>query len=213
MQRAENKVYLKIKGKPILCYSLEKFTLCELIDEIVVVTREDDLSLFKEILDNYNFKKEIKVTIGGRLRQDSALKGLHAFEEAGPDIVLVHDAARPFFSSKLVERLIEAAKEHGAAIPALPLKDTIKEVREGFVERDLDRSKLFSIQTPQCFSYSLLRYCTDEATKAGLYFTDDAGAVYSIGGVKPKVIEGEETNIKITTPMDIWLAERIAGMI
>jgi len=205
----KNKPYLEINGKPTLCYSLEKFDRCKLIDEIVVVVNEDDLRLFQEeILDRYNFNKEIKVALGGEHRQDSAHAGVRALEA---EIILIHDGARPFFSLRLVERLIEAAKEHGAAIPAIKLKDTIKSVHEdGFAAEELDRERLFAVQTPQCFTYSLIRYALDEAAKRGLYFTDDAGAVSYIAKVKPKMVEGEEENIKITTPLDLKLAELIA---
>lgn len=210
MDKRRNKPYLKIKGKPILCYSLERFDRCELIDEMVTVVNEDDLEIFKdEILDRYKFDKEVKVTIGGERRQDSARAGVGAIE---PELILVHDGVRPFFSLNLVERLIETAKEHGAAICGVKVKQTIKSAGEGgFIAEELDRERLYEIQTPQCFSYSLLRYAVDEATKRGKYFTDDAGAVAYITGVKAKIVPGEEQNIKITTPLDLKLTELIAG--
>lgn len=203
------KPYLLINNRPILLYSLGKFDQCPQIDAIVTVVNEDDVGLFKsEILDKHNFKKELKLVVGGAHRQDSARAGVRALEA---DLILIHDGVRPFFSLKLINELIEAAKQHGAAVPALKVKDTVRQLDcGGSLESELDRERLVLIQTPQCFSYSLLRYALDEAAKSSAYFTDEAGAVWAIGGVKPVLVEGEEQNIKITTAFDLKLAELMA---
>lgn len=204
-----NKPYLLLNGKPILLYSLEKFDACPQINTIVAVVNEDDVGFLKsEILDKHSFRKEIKLAVGGAHRQDSARAGVRALEA---DLILIHDGVRPFFSLELVNKLIEAAKQHGAAVPAIKVKDTVRQLdRDGQLEAEFDRERLVLIQTPQCFSYSLLRYALDEATKRLAYFTDEAGAVWAISNIKPVLIEGEEQNIKITTAFDLKLAELIA---
>ncbi len=170
------KPYLSLNEKPILLYSLEKFDRCPLIDAIVAVVNEDDVGLFKsEILDKHRFKKEIKLVVGGAHRQDSARAGVRAIEA---DLVLVHDGVRPFFSLELVNKLIEVAKQHGAAIPALKIKETVRRLnREGLLEAEFDRERLVLIQTPQCFSYSLLRYALDEAAKLGVFYGRGRGGL------------------------------------
>ncbi|MFQ6034213.1 MAG: 2-C-methyl-D-erythritol 4-phosphate cytidylyltransferase [Candidatus Bipolaricaulia bacterium] len=209
-----SKPYLPLNGKPVLLHSLERFDRSPLIDELVIVVREgEEGRLREEVLDRYRFRKEIKVVIGGRERQDSALAGVRALS-ARLDLVLIHDGARPFFSDGLLENLIEAAAEHGAAVPGLPARETIRGFdEEGFSIEELDRARLFRVQTPQCFSYKLLRRSLEEATAQGRYFTDDAGAVAAFSGVRAKLVPGEERNIKITTPLDLELAEALVRLI
>jgi 2-C-methyl-D-erythritol 4-phosphate cytidylyltransferase len=208
-----SKPYLLIDGRPILLYSLERFDRSPLVEELVVAVREGEEERFhEEILGRYRFRKPIKTVVGGKERQDSALAGIRALSES-LDLALVHDGARPFFSEDLLKRLIEAAAEHGAAVPGLPVKETIRGFdKEGFAVEELDRSRLFQIQTPQCFSYGLLRRSLEEATAQGKYFTDDAGAVAAIAGVRAIIVLGEERNIKITTPLDLELAEVLVGI-
>lgn len=209
----QNKLYLPLKGRPLLLHSLERFDRSPLIDELAVVVNGAEGERFeKEFLTQYQFQKELRVALGGPERQDSALAGLRALPEA-IDLALVHDGARPFFSEGLVQRLVEAAAEYGAAVPGLPVKETVRGFdEEGFSNEEIDRSRLFRIQTPQCFSYALLRRSLEEATAQGKYFTDDAGAVAAFSGVKAKLIPGEETNIKITTPLDLELAGALARL-
>ena len=214
-----NKLYAKLAGRPILAYSLARLARSPLIDRLVVVIRPEERGLLeREVLGPLDLdlgdEAEVKVVPGGEERQDSAHAGVEALadEEQEPELVLVHDGARPFFSERLLERLIEAAREHGAAVPALPARETIRLADEGgFAAGELPRERLRVIQTPQCFRYELLRRALEEATRQGRYFTDDAGAVVEFTGVRPKLVEGEETNIKITTPLDLELAELIAA--
>jgi 2-C-methyl-D-erythritol 4-phosphate cytidylyltransferase len=129
---------------------------------------------------------------------------------AGGDYVLVHDGVRPFFSDKLLERVIEATKAYGAALPVLPLSDTLFLISaDGFIERAFDRRWIVHAQTPQGFERKLLCESLEKAQARGLRFTDEAGAVWAMSGVRAKWIEGEEWNIKITTPWDLQLAECI----
>jgi len=202
-----SKPYLPLNGKPVLLHSLERFDRSPLIDELaIVVRRGEEGRLRGEVLDRYHFQKEIEVVIGGRERQDSALAGVRALSE-GTELVLIHDGARPFFSNELLTKLVKAASAHGAAVPGLPARETIRGFDEqGFSLEELDRARLFRVQTPQCFSYTILRRSLEEACAQGRYFTDDAGAVAAFSGVKAKLVLGEERNIKITTPLDLKLA-------
>lgn len=209
----QSKPFLSLAGKPLILHSLERLARSQLVEELVVVIREDERErLEREVLARYPLPREVKVALGGRERQDSALAGVRALAE-GTELVLVHDGARPFFSEELLERLIEAAKEHGAAVPAIPVKETVRGFDEaGFAEIELDRGRLFQVQTPQCFSYELLRRSLEEATAQGRYFTDDAGAVAAITGVRAKLVPGEERNIKITIPLDLQFAAALARL-
>jgi 2-C-methyl-D-erythritol 4-phosphate cytidylyltransferase len=209
----QSKPFLPLDGKPLLLHSLERLARSPLVEELVVVIRAgEEERLEREVLARYPLGREVRVALGGQERQDSALAGVRALSE-GLELVLVHDGARPFFSEELLERLIEAASRWGAAVPAVPVKETIRGFDEaGFAELELDRGRLFQVQTPQCFSYQLLRRSLEEATAQGRYFTDDAGAVAAISGVRAKLVPGEEQNIKITTPFDLHLAAALARL-
>ena len=209
----ESKPYLLLEEQPILLYSLERLDRSPLVDELVVVVRAGEEERFhEEILGRHRFEKPVKVVTGGPERQDSALAGVRALPES-TDLVLVHDGARPFFSAELLERIVEAASEWGAAVPGLPAKETIRGFdEEGFALEELDRGRLFQVQTPQCFSYKILRRSLEKACLQGRYFTDDAGAVAAIAGVRAKLIPGDERNIKITTPLDLELARSLVRL-
>ncbi|MGQ9477700.1 MAG: 2-C-methyl-D-erythritol 4-phosphate cytidylyltransferase [Candidatus Bipolaricaulia bacterium] len=209
----QSKPFLQLDGKPILLYSLERLARFPPVSELVVVVREGERErLEREVLACHPFCREVKVTYGGRERQDSALAGVRALS-GRIELALVHDGARPFFSEELLNRLVQAAAEHGAAVPAIPVKETVRRFDSfGFSAEELDRSGLFQVQTPQCFSYHLLRRSLEEATAQGRYFTDDAGAVAAISGVRAKLVPGEERNIKITTPFDLQLAAALARL-
>lgn len=200
------KPYLPLYGRPILVYSLEKFSRSPLVSEIVLVIHPDDRRLLREILAEHPYRG-IKVVVGGERRQDSALAGVRAIRS---EWVAVHDVVRPLFSLELLGRVFEAACSNRAAIPALPLQETIKAVGpEGYVVGEADRERLYLVQTPQCFERPLLEHSLKSAHKRRRYFTDEAGAVLAMGGVRPKVIPGEVQNIKITTPADLRWAERL----
>lgn len=202
-----SKLYLSLQGRPLLLHSLERFDRSPLIDEMAVVINGAEVERFeKEILGRYQFQKELRIAIGGPKRQDSARAGMRVLSPS-IDLVIVHDGARPFFSESLLEKLIEGAKQYQVAIPALPVKETVRGFDgQGFSTDEFDRSQLFGVQTPQCFSYGLLRRSLEEATMKGKYFADDAGAVAAITGVKAKLVAGEERNIKITTSQDLKVA-------
>jgi 2-C-methyl-D-erythritol 4-phosphate cytidylyltransferase len=200
---SQPKAYLPLRGKSIISYSLEAFSRCPLISELVVVIHPDDTERARHVL---KLEKPVRVVYGGAQRQDSALAGVRA---ASGDFVLVHDAARPLVSLGLIERVIAAMKTHGAAVPALPVADSLKRVSEGFIIADVDRAELFSAQTPQGFARELLLEVLEHACAQGRYFTDEAGVLLAMSTVRAKVVPGEAQNIKITTEADLQLAERL----
>ena len=199
-----NKVYLKIASRPLLSYTLAAFAQCERINEIILVIgvgEERDAAKLTS-----GIEKEIKIVHGGTRRQDSSFAGVSA---CSGDIVLIHDAARPFVSSKLIARLIDATREHGACVPVLPVVDTI---RRGALDLPLEsgtveRSRLLRMQTPQGFSRALIEEALSQ-TESDV--TDDAAAVLELGR-EVWTVAGEETNIKVTTRDDLVLAEMIAS--
>ena len=207
MGRPIPKAYLHLHSKPILWYSLDKFSSCSYISEIVVVIHPEDRPLLKKILDAFSFEKEIQVTLGGEHRQDSARAGVQAIRSKW---VAVHDGVRPLFTEKLLGAVFEAARVHRAVIPAIRIQETVKSIdADGFALGEVDRDGLTLAQTPQCFEHELLIRSLDEACQQKRYFTDEAGAVLAMSGVRPKIIPGEQQNLKITTPWDLKLAEAL----
>lgn len=196
------KQFSLLKGKPVLDWSLEKFENHESVDEIILVLKDE--ARREKILARY--KKIAAVVEGGERRQDSVFKGFSLIDPRKAGIVLVHDAARPLVDTGLISRVIEAALEKGAAIPALPLKDTVKEITGQEVCRTLERERLFKVQTPQGFSYSILKEALEKAQQENYYGTDEAALVERMGK-RVYVVQGNPKNIKITVPEDIKLAE------
>lgn len=200
------KQFALLKGRPVLERTLEKFQSHDKVDEIVLVL--PDLKHKDRYLRRY---RKIKAVIqGGRHRQDSVLNGVRQLEPDGAGIVLVHDGVRPLVSGELINRVIRAAVRAGAAVPALPMEETVKEVEGGKVIRTLERPRLFRIQTPQGFAYRNLISSMEKAARRKSYATDEAGLIEQSGG-KVVVVEGEATNVKITTLNDLRLAEVILG--
>lgn len=207
------KQYLPIGGKPLLCYSLEAFENSG-VDQIVLVTGEEDLNYCRrEIVEKFGFKKVKQIVAGGKERYHSVFFGLTALSERlGPeDIVLIHDGARPMVDEGIINRTIADAEQYGAAVAAMPVKDTIKVAdRDGFSNATPDRSTLWQIQTPQTFCFGLIyaaysKLLSDESLQKGI--TDDAMVVEAFSSVKVKLTEGSYRNIKVTTPEDILIAE------
>jgi len=202
------KQYLSIGGKPVLYYTLQTFEQCAAIEEIVVVAAEEWLAhVTQVIVDRFGLAKVKKVVAGGNHRQDSVYAGLKALE-GPPDIVAVHDAVRPFVSVAKVDEVVSACMKYGAAILAVPPKDTIKIEKDGFVEKTPFRDKLWSVQTPQVFRYDIILEAYARAYECGVYQTDDSALVERLG-YPVKIVEGEEQNFKITVPLDLSLAEMI----
>ena len=200
------KQFIEIKGKPILLWAVERIWSCPKISELVVVVPEEYLEKTKEMLKD----REVKLTCGGNHRQDSVFAGLKTISPQA-EMVLIHDGVRPFPSRELIERVIEGVEKYGSAVPGIPLKETVKEVekRSGRILATIDREQLFLIQTPQGFAREIILRAHQRAQNLGFYTTDDAGLVEWLGE-EVFLVEGEETNIKITTPFDLKLAEQIA---
>lgn len=203
-----NKLLEPLDGIPVLVRTLTALERAQRVDSIVIATREEDLITVSQLCKTYGITKCTKAIRGGEDREHSVLL---AALEAEPDteLLAVQDGARPLVSPALIDRVIEAAQRCGAAAPAIPVKDTIKTVREdGAVEETLERSRLRAVQTPQVFEASLLKAALQAALEEGAVLTDDCSAVERLGKVV-YLIEGEETNLKITTPTDLILAEAL----
>lgn len=198
------KQFALLKGKPILDRTLETFEEHMKVTEIILVVREDWLR--EKYLNRY--KKLAAVVRGGEKRQDSVMAGFNQLQPDQTDIVLVHDGIRPLVGKDLISRVIEAAEQKGAAIPALSLEDTIKRVEEERVVKTLDRLTLFKVQTPQGFFYTTLERALRKAKEDSFYGTDEASLVERIGE-KVYIVEGDTQNIKITSPEDIHIAEAL----
>ena len=202
------KQFLEVQGHPVLYYSLRCFQDSPLIHDIILVTGESALSYCKnEIVDKYGFTKVSGIIPGGKERYDSVYAGLLACE--GCDYVFIHDGARPFVTEEILQRGFEGVLETGACVIGMPSKDTIKLADEiGFVKETPDRSSVWTIQTPQIFSYSLIRSAHESIRKKDMSaITDDAMVVEQETGVKIRLARGSYQNIKITTPEDLAAAE------
>ncbi len=203
-----NKQFLIIKDKPILYYTLKIFEGCDSIDEIVLVTAKKEIEYCKsDIVERYNIRKVSNIVEGGLERQQSVYNGLKACNDC--EIVLIHDGARPFVDSRIINEGIDYAKRYGACTCGVQPKDTIKlKAEDGFSDSTLDRDTLFSVQTPQSFKYNLIVNCHENAFKENIKATDDTSIVEYCGH-KVFLYEGSYNNIKITTPEDLVIGEKI----
>ena len=199
------KQFRRVGGEIVLRRTLETLVAAPKVDLVQAVIRREDQAAYAATADQLDL---MPPTFGGATRQASVRAGLEALERHGPDIVLVHDAARPFATQELIARAIEAAKASGAAVPGLAVTDTVKAIDpHGFVQQTLERAALRTIQTPQGFSYAALLAAHRRAAAAGREdFTDDA-ALAEWAGMKVAVFEGEPGNIKITNADDFARAE------
>ena len=198
-----DKALTELEGMPVIQRSVKAFQDCEAIREIVVVTRSDLLVQVMGLCKNYN--KVRAVVAGGEDRPASVNAGLNALS-GKVKLVAIHDGARPLVSFAVIDRTVRAANTYGAAAPIVPVKDTIKNIQGGMALSTPDRSKLGAVQTPQVFDFDLLRGALKKAKQDGLSITDDCSAVEHLG-MKIKLVEGDERNIKITTPLDLKLAK------
>lgn len=204
MGSTESKQYLQLGDKPILIHTLENFQKMSIINEIVLVVGKEDIERCIDWGVQYNISKLKAVIPGGAERQHSVYEGLQHID---CQWVMVHDGVRPFVSEEAVVACCEKAYKHHAAVLAVPVKDTIKQVNaDGVITATPDRKSLWAIQTPQAFRRELLMNAHEQALKKGLLGTDDA-MVVEWTGASVVVSEGEYTNVKITTPEDLPWAE------
>ena len=209
MNSEKSKQLIEIDSKPILLHSLNSFLHEGSVDECVITVNESIMTEVKNLTHSLKSDKKIEVVLGGSERQDSVYQGLKYFKQNPPHIALVHDAVRPFVGPDLISRVIDSAIEFGSAIPAIKLKDTIKRTDDGKVFSETpDRNLYRLIQTPQGFNFELLLNAYDDAFDSGFYGTDDASLVEKYG-TEPFIVDGDERNIKITTPYDLQFAQII----
>lgn len=205
------KQYMLLGGKPVLFYALDAFEKSR-VDEIILVVGKGEIEYCrKEIVEKYKFHKVTKIVEGGKERYHSVYEGLKAIDTA--DYVLIHDGARPFLDQQILTRTMEAVKQYQACVVGMPVKDTIKITTEdGFSKETPERKHVWMIQTPQCFSYSLIFEAYQKMLQnEDATITDDAMVLEKVKGLPVKMVEGSYRNIKITTPEDLLVAEAYLG--
>ena len=203
MKTKDSKLLLKINGKTVLERSVNAFLNISDVDEIIVVAREKDIPAFSDILTD----ERVSFVVGGDTRQQSVMNALDVIDDC--ELIIIHDGARPLIKSEDIENTIRAAKENKSAAVGVFVKDTVKVVdKNGFVVSTPDRSTLFAVQTPQIFDFELYKNAAQNAREKGFDFTDDCQLIESFNQ-KVKTVVGSYSNIKITTPDDIVLAENL----
>jgi len=197
-----DKVFLELAGRPVVVHTWQRFVETKCIDEIVLVVRTGMEESFREIGARLGVKKPHRLALGGMERQDSVSNGLAALA-AGTEITAIHDGARPCASQQLIQETVQAARDFGAAVAAQRVTDTIKESADGAtISRTVDRSKLWSVQTPQAFRVSVIRRALAAAHERRLKLTDDTAACELIG--QPvRLVESRRPNPKVTVPADL----------
>lgn len=198
-----DKVMAPLGGEPMILHSVRTFSQCDAIKEIVIVTREDLVEAIQALCKP--FPKVRAVTVGGSTRQASVLAGLSALSRKA-QLAAIHDGARPLITWQVIDRAVRAANTYSAAAPGVAVKDTIKVAKGGVVVQTPDRDKLRAIQTPQVFDVDLLRAALKKAQQENTAVTDDCSAVENLG-MTVKLVTGDERNIKVTTPMDLTIAQ------
>jgi 2-C-methyl-D-erythritol 4-phosphate cytidylyltransferase len=207
MNAGKNKQFILLGKLPVIIHTLVVFELDSCCTEIILVTNEAEVDMFKELIAMHQISKVQHIVRGGEERQHSVYNGLLKVESCS-ELVLVHDGARPFITVDKIHELVKEASQSGAAILAVPVKDTIKKVTNGKVDETVERSSLWAVQTPQAFRIQLLLDAYENASKMGLMGTDDASLIEQID--KPvKVVAGDYDNIKLTTPEDLIYGESI----
>ncbi|QIR39631.1 2-C-methyl-D-erythritol 4-phosphate cytidylyltransferase [Tolypothrix sp. PCC 7910] len=203
-----NKLLLTVRSQPIIAWTLKAAEAAQSISWIGIISQPTDWDDLKAILADLKLNKPVELIPGGATRQESVYNGLQALPEAAEQ-VLIHDGARCLATPDLLNACAEAIRHCPGLIAAIPVKDTIKVVDEnGIIQSTPDRSQLWAAQTPQGFDVNLLRQCHAEGVRQGWEVTDDA-ALFEKCGIEVQIVEGEETNLKVTTPQDLAIAEFI----
>ncbi len=200
-----DKVMAPLAGEPMIVRTVRTFQESDVIGEIVIVTRPDLIVPIMSLCAG--FDKVKLVLTGGRTRQESVMNGLNGLSSK-VELAAVHDGARPLISPTVIDRTVRSANTYGAAAPAIAVKDTIKEIRGGVVLGTPERKRLCAVQTPQVFDFDMLRGALKKAQTDGAEVTDDCSAVERLG-MTVKIVEGDERNLKVTTPMDLKIAEML----
>jgi 2-C-methyl-D-erythritol 4-phosphate cytidylyltransferase len=207
---SKSKQFLELQGTPILVHTLRKFAHCDAVSEIVVALRNAETPAFQKQIEKENFRKPLRIVEGGEHRQNSVANAIAGLGANDDDIVLVHDAVRPFVDQDTIVNVIEAVKKYDAAIAGIPAVDTVKQVDRtadgAVVIATVPRERMVLAQTPQGFRFGLLKKAFDEATADGFMGTDEASLIER-SGAPVHVVMGSARNMKITTPGDLELAE------
>lgn len=207
MNAGKNKQFIDLKGEPIIIHTLKVFESDEACAGIVLAVNENEMEVFEELIETYQLTKVIKLVGGGKERQHSVYNGLTCIDDENA-VVLIHDGARPFITHDIIHRLVHVTEKTGAAVIAVPVKDTIKRVKDGVIRDTMERSSLWSVQTPQAFRLSLVKEAHHQAAQEGYLGTDDSSLVERIPH-DVVIVEGSYYNIKLTTPDDLIYAEAI----
>lgn len=206
MGAGQNKLFLQLLNKPILMHTLEVFQRDENCTGIWLAVKPEEREYIQGLLAQYQITKVKGLPNGGEERQHSVHSCIQEMQQV--EIVLVHDAARPFITKQIISRLVEAAHEKGAAIAGVKAKDTMKKVQDGVIVETVDRGSLWMIQTPQAFRFELLQQAEDEAKKQGFLGTDEAMLVERLG-IQVHIVESTYENVKMTTKEDLIFGEAI----
>ncbi len=198
-----DKVMAPLGGEPMIARTVRTFQNSPAIEEIVVVTRQDLVGRISDLC--HGFDKVRCVIVGGASRQESVQNGLQALS-GKVKLAAIHDGARPLVTQEVIDRAVRAAHTYGAALPMVPVKDTIKVTKGGLVENTPDRNLLRAGQTPQVYDIDLLKCALKKAADDGVEVTDDSAAVERLG-MSVRIVMGDERNIKITTPLDLKIGE------
>ena len=203
-----DKIMMPLGDRPVIAHTLAAFQKCEYIDEIIVVTKYERLQEIADICNDYKIDKTSKIVRGGRTRAESALLGVSEANDRST-LIAIHDGARPFVSTALIDRAVNSAKVNHAVAPAVYSTDTVRIVNtKGVVVSTPNRDTVALIQTPQVFDADLIKSALTKAVEKNMRITDDCSAVEALG-VKVTVVAGEQTNIKLTSSTDTYLAEKI----
>ncbi|WP_270182767.1 2-C-methyl-D-erythritol 4-phosphate cytidylyltransferase [Alkalihalobacillus sp. CinArs1] len=206
MNAGKNKQFIMLDEKPIIVHTISVFQSDKNCEEIVLAVNEREHEDFHLLIREYNLTKVTRVVTGGRERQQSVYEGLKALD--GEKVVLIHDGARPFFTLDMASSLAEAASTYDGAVVAVPVKDTVKQVSDLKVDKTIDRSSLWAVQTPQAFRLSIIKDIHRWAEENNIVGTDDASLV-EMNGRTVKIIPGDYWNVKLTTPEDLIFARAI----
>ena len=203
-----DKIMTELGGKPAVMHAITAFEAADRVDEIVLVVRREQVQTMMDLVGQYGLQKVKNIVPGGKTRIISVQNGLKAISRK-TTLAAIHDGARPLVTPELIDQTVKTAGRTGAAAPGIPVKDTIKQVdKDGKVLSTPEREQLRAVQTPQVFDKTILLAAWKKATEEGKEYTDDCGAVEALGKVV-YLTEGSEENLKLTTPTDLILAERI----
>ena len=203
------KQFLPLGDRPVIVWSLQTFAACEEIDTIIAVLPERYINQAAQLLEKHSIRKILRIVPGGDTRQESACNALASHSFNDNDIILIHDAARPFIKEETVRACIREVRVHGAAGVYVPVQDTVADIRDMFVASVPSRDSLYYAQTPQGFRFSIINAAHQTALRNGISATDDVSLVRS-GGFPVKMVEGDYSNFKITTELDYQAACRYA---